>query len=129
MSTVTSYFGLNMGSTEREAETADINIRNDFFLVSNLQGVGFSDVSGKPLTIPDPVCRPADLTYFTFRSIVAAATVDIRAPASSLSLEFSLHLPQSLSTYTSCLAVVIKPPPSVLASVTNPPQSIADLSI
>ena len=63
MSTVASYFGLNTGSTEREAETADINIRNDFFLFSNLQGVDFSDVSGRPLTIPDPACCPADLTY------------------------------------------------------------------
>ena len=120
MSTVASYYGLNTGFTEREAETAGINIRNNVFLVSSLQGVGFFDVSSKPLTISNPARRPADLTYFTFRSVVAAATVDIRAPASSLSLEFSLRLPQSLSTSTSCSDVVIKPP-SVPASVTTPP--------
>ena len=68
VSTVASYFSLNTGSTEREVETASINIRNAFFLVSNLQGVGFSDVSCKPLTIQDPDRYPANLTllYFSF---------------------------------------------------------------
>ena len=64
-----SSFGLNMGSAEREAETTTIDISNNFFLVSNMQGVGFSDVSGKPITIPDPTRRPTDLTYLPFVSL------------------------------------------------------------
>ena len=127
MSTVASYFGLNIGSAKREAETAAIDIRNAFFLFSNLQGVDFSDVSGKPITIPDPVRCSADLTYFTFRFVVSAATVDIRAPASSLFLEFSLRLPQSLSTSASSSTVLINPPP-VPVLVTNRSKPIANLS-
>ena len=80
-----------------------MDIRNAFSLVSYLQCVGFSDVSSKLITIPNPDRRPADLTYFTFRSVVSAARVDIRALASSLFLKFSLLLPQSLSIITSKL--------------------------
>ena len=98
MLTVTSYFGLNTGSAEREAEATFISIHNDFFLVSNLQGVEFSDPSGKPITLLDQIRRPADLAYFNFRSVVSAATIDIRTLISSLSLEFLLRLPKSLST-------------------------------
>ena len=66
--------------------------------VSNLQGVGFFDSSGQPITVPDPDNRPVDLTYFTFRSVVNAADIDNRAPDTSLSLEFFLRLPQSIHT-------------------------------
>ena len=61
MSTVASNFGLNTGSAEREAETAGIDIRNALSLVSNFQGVGFSDISGKPITIP-AARRPTPFT-------------------------------------------------------------------
>ena len=74
MSTVASNFGLNTGSAEWEVETTAIDIRNDFFRVSNMQGVGFPDVSGKPITIPDPTRCPENLTYFTFCSIVSILT-------------------------------------------------------
>ena len=80
MSTVASYFGLNTASAERLADTTTIDIRYDFFLVSNLQSVGVCDISGKPITIPDPARRPANLSYFTFRFIVSTAMVDIRDP-------------------------------------------------
>ena len=80
-----------------------------------------------PLQFRIQIVTPQTLLYFTFRSITDTTTVDIRAPASSLSLEFSLHLPQILCTSTSCLVVAINPP-SALASVTTPPQPIADLS-
>ena len=66
MSIVASHFGLNTGSAEREAATTVISIHNTSFLVSNLQSVGFSDVSVKPLTIPDPDRRPAILLTFYF---------------------------------------------------------------
>ena len=90
MSTIALYVGINVGSTEKEAVTTAIFNRNAFFLVFNLQGIDFSDVFGKTLTIPDPVRRPVDHTFFTFRSVVYDTTVDIRTPVSSLSLEFSL---------------------------------------
>ena len=127
MSIEAPYLGLNTGSAEWEVKTAGTDIRTAFSFVSNLQCVGFSDVSGKPITILDSDRRHADLTYFTFRSVVPTATVDIRAPASYLSLAFSLYLPQSLSTSASISAVVIKLPASP-ALVTTPPKPITDLS-
>ena len=127
MPAVSSYFGLNIGPAMREAESTAISIHNYYFLVSNFQGVGFSDVSGKPIKIPDPDRRPADLTYFTLRFAVSTVTVDIRALASSLSLEFSLRLPQSLSTSTSNYVAVIKTP-TAPALIMTPPKPIEDLS-
>ena len=81
-----------------------------------------SDVSGKLFTILDPYRCPLDLTYFTFRSIVVAATVDIRALSSFLSLKFSLWSPQALSTSTSNSAVVTKTPadPVLVTTLPNP---------
>ena len=127
MSTVVSYFGFNTGSAEREAKTTTISIRNTFPLVSNLQEVDFSNLSGKIITILNPACRPADLTYFTFRSVVSATSVNIHAPASSLSLEFYLRLPQTLRASASNYAAIIKTP-TVPALVTIPPKPIEDIS-
>ena len=79
MTTVALYFPLNTGAAEREAESAVAFIRSDFFLVPNLQGVCFFDPSGKPLEVPDSDNRPADLTYYTFPSVVTAAIIDNRA--------------------------------------------------
>ena len=87
MTTVASYFPLNTGSAEREAEAAVICIRSAFFRVSNLQRVGFADVSGKPIQVPDPDQRPADLTYLILRSVDSAVATDKRAPNKSLLLE------------------------------------------
>ena len=100
MATVVSHFGINSGSVERETESAALSILNTFFRVSNLQVVPFGNVSGKCIKVPDSHNRIADITYFTFRSIVSAADVDSHAPAKILSLKFSLHLPQSLSDST-----------------------------
>ena len=79
LATVAAYFDINTGSTEREAEAAAQSISRLFFRVSNLIGVTFSDSSGKPIKVPDTANRPADITYFTFRSNVNANTVDCRA--------------------------------------------------
>ena len=80
LATVAAYFDINTGFVEREAEAAAQSISRSFFCVSNLIGVAFSDSSGKPLKVPDTANRPADITYFTFRSNVNANTVDCRAP-------------------------------------------------
>ena len=70
------------------------------FLVPNLQGVGFFDSSGKLLDVSDLDNRPADLTYFTFRSVVTAADIDDRAPHTLLSLEFSPTTDKDISITT-----------------------------
>ena len=80
MTTISLYFSINTGSSERESAAAVTSIRSHFFLVTNLQGVGFADTSGKPVKVPDSTQRPDDLAYFTFRAVVSAHLVDKRAP-------------------------------------------------
>ena len=87
MTTVALYFPLNTDTAKREAKSAVAFIRSNFFLIPNLQGVGFLDSSGKPIAVLDSDNRPVDLTYFTFRSVVTAADIDDRAPQISLSLD------------------------------------------
>ena len=96
MTTVALYFTLYTGTTERETEVTVSIIRSGFPRVYYLQGVSFVNASGKPTTVPDPDNRPADLTYFTLRSVVNAADIDNRASDKSLSLDFSLYFPQTL---------------------------------
>ena len=67
--------------------------------VSYLQGLGFADISRKPIAFPDLDQRPADLTYFIFHSVVSAVATNKRAPDKSSSLEFSLRFPQTLTHY------------------------------
>ena len=77
---VASYFNINTSSAEREAETASQSISRSFFQGLNLIGVTFSDTSRYPIKLSDTDSRPADLTYFSFRSNVSANTVVCRAP-------------------------------------------------
>ena len=94
MTTVAIYFSINTESTEREADASISFIRSSFFRVTNLQGVGFADTSGKPIKVPDHTQLSADLAYFTFRSIVSAIIVDTCARDKLLSVDFSLRFPQ-----------------------------------
>ena len=80
ITTVSLYFSINTGSSERESAAAVVSIRSNFFLVTNLQEVGFTDTFGKPVNVPDPTQRPTDLTYFTFRAVVPVHLVNKRAP-------------------------------------------------
>ena len=98
MSTVASYFSLLTGSADRETETTVVPIRPNFFLISNLKGVRFADASRNPIVILDPDNCPIDRTHFTFRSVLFAITVDARAPNKTLSIEFSLRLPQNIGS-------------------------------
>ena len=75
-------------------ETVVTCICTAFFRVSNLYGLSFANTFGKPIPVSHSAQRLADLTYLTFRSIVYANIVDDRAPATSLSIKFSLRLPQ-----------------------------------
>ena len=49
MKTVASYFDINTGSAESEDKATITSVRELYFYVSKLQGVGFSDVSEKAL--------------------------------------------------------------------------------
>ena len=127
MATVAAYFDINTGSAEREAEAAGQSISRSFFHVSNLIGVTFSNSSGQSIKVTDSDNRPADITYFTFRSNVSANTVDCCAPNKSLALEFSLRLPQTISqsalpSTTTPLSV------STSRSVPDSPQPVEDLA-
>ena len=49
--TVAAYFAIPTGSAEREAERIVESVRHAFFVVGNLQGIGFLDSSGKPIAV------------------------------------------------------------------------------
>ena len=85
--------------------------------------------------VPDPDNRSADLTYFTFRSVVNAADIDNRAPYKPLFFEFSICLPQTFR--------ILPPSPGLqttrttttsfasdksTAAVSTPPRSVSQLS-
>ena len=91
--TIASYFSISTGFTERDADTAAQSISRSFFLIFNLTGVVFLDLTGKMIKVPVTTSHPADLTFFNFRSNVIATTVDIHSTNKSLDLEFALRLP------------------------------------
>ena len=94
--TVAAYFTLHTGSTERKAERIVDSIRQTFFHVDNIQGIGFLNSSGKLTLVSDVANRTADIVFFTFRSTVTASDIDYCLPSTTLSLNFSLRLPQSV---------------------------------
>ena len=62
MATVATYFDINTGSAEREAEAAAKSISRSFFHVSNLVGVTLSNFSGQSIKVTDSDNRPSDIT-------------------------------------------------------------------
>jgi len=92
--TVAAYFTLPTCSAERIVDS----IRHAFFHVDNLQGIGFLDSSGKLTLVSDIANRAADIVFFTFRSTVTASDIDNCFPSTTLSLDFLLHLPQSVDS-------------------------------
>ena len=123
MTTVALYSSINTGSSEREAEAAVTSIRSVFFRVTKLQEVGFADTSGKSIKLLDPTQRPADLAYFTFRSVVSAIVIDKRAPDKILSLEFLLRLPQSFQS-TASTPTPPGTPTTIPSPATKTPPSV-----
>ena len=111
--TIAAYFVMPTGSVERETERIVDSVRHAFFVVGNLQGIGFLDSSGKPIAVSDP--RAADITFFSFRSTVVASAIDQRFPLTALSLDFSLRLPQSNISTTSI------PASTLLTGIRIPP--------
>ena len=65
-----------------------------FFNVGSLQSINVLDSSGKPRSVSDLVNHKAEIALFTFRFTVTASDIDQRFPSTTLSLEFSLRLPQ-----------------------------------
>ena len=96
--TVAAYFPLPTGSTEREAERIVDSIRHASFHVDSLQGIVYLDSSGKLTLVSDIANRAADIVFFTFRSTVTASDIDNCFPSTTLSLDFLLHLPQSVDS-------------------------------
>jgi hypothetical protein len=61
-----------------EASSICATLRSSFFFVDNFVGLGFRTSAGKPVTAAitaDPTTRPADLSYFAFRSTVDPASI------------------------------------------------------
>ena len=87
-------FFLNMGVTERDAETTIETICSNFFLVSNLRSFEFTNCSGKSIIILDLDEHPVDLTYCTFRSVVSIIKVDDRVSGKTLSIDCSSYATQ-----------------------------------
>ena len=90
-----AYFGTTTGAAEREAERIVDSVRQVFLYVDNLQGIGLLNSSGKEIQITDLDNRAAEILFFTFRSTVTANKIDPRFPSTTISLDFSLRLPQS----------------------------------
>ena len=137
--TVAAYFGIPTSAAEREAERIVDSVHQAFFHVGNLQGIGFLNSSGKGMKITDLTNRAADILFFTFRFTVTANMIDPRFASTTLSLDFSLRLPQSyipiaLAPATNLTSVLNTPPrtpiqssasgPSVTSALTNATEDI-----
>ena len=96
LSIVASYFTINTGSAEREADTAVQSSSRFLYRVSNVNGVAFLDTSRESIKIPNPASRPVDLMYFTFRSNIIAKTADYRTPTNRQLLNFLYAYPNLL---------------------------------
>ena len=64
VSNIASYFDMSSAIAEREAEVADISVRDSIFCVDNMSGVGFFDSAEMSVTITDPDNRPRDIFIF-----------------------------------------------------------------
>ena len=71
-----------------------------FFPVENLIGLGFHSQYGTQIQCRPHEPRPANLTYFAFRSVARASALDSRGPDNEFSFDFVLKLPQTLVNVT-----------------------------
>ena len=71
-----------------------------FFPVENLIGLGFRSQYGTQIQCRPHEPRPANLTYFAFRSVARASALDSRGPDNEFSFDFVLKLPQTLVNVT-----------------------------
>lgn len=111
--TVEAYFAMPTSSAEREAELIVESVRHAFFDVSNLQGIGFLDSSGRRIMASSN--RAADITLYSFRSTVLTIAINQRFLSSTLSLDFSLRLPQSI------MSTVSDPSPTLASNIHTSP--------
>ena len=132
--TMAAYFEITTGTAERKAERIVDSVRPAFLHVENLQGISFLNSSGKGIQITDLNNRTVDILFFTFRPTVTANKIDPRFPSTTLSLDFSLIIPQSdgpivLAPATNLNSALSTPPrtpiqtshsgPSVISALTN----------
>ena len=88
MTIYTSYFDINTEFAKREAESATVLIKKAVFQVPHMQGICLNFYFEYTIKVTNPDNSSADLTYFTFRSIVFVDAVDNCTPTYSLSLKF-----------------------------------------
>ena len=101
------------GSVEREAKRIVDSVCHAFFDVDNLQGIGSLDSSRKKIMISNN--RASDITFFSFHSTVLASALAQCFPSTTLSLDFSLRLPQNVTSTASA------PAPTLAPSIRTPP--------
>ena len=106
--TIAAYFALLTSSAERIVDS----IHHDYFHVNILRGIGFLESSGKATLVSNLANRRADIAFFTSRSTVIASDVDHRFLSTTLSPDFSLRLPHSVTSTTT--VPVINLPASIL---------------
>ena len=92
----------NSYTAVQEASIICRSIRSSFFDISNLQGMGFRDITGADVAsgsiTNDVSLRPPGLLYFGFRSTVVASDIDRRIVTPAYTVEFLLALPQITAT-------------------------------
>ena len=110
---------------ERDAETAANSIRDSIFRISTMIGVGFLNSKRKSDNITNPAHRQDDITYFTFRVNINPHLVDTRAPDYVHSFEFSLRLPNTITSSSASFS----PNNSIQPNTTSTPVDIFDSTL
>ena len=118
-----AYFAIPTVSAEYEAERIVDSVRNAFFHVDNLQGIGFLDSSGKTTLISDLTNRVADIMFLSFRSSIMASVINQLFPLTTSSLDFSLRLPQNVISTESA------PASTLTSSIRTPPRTPEPASV
>ena len=101
------------GSAEREAKRIVDSVCHAFFDVDNLQGIGSLDSSRKKIMVSNN--SASDITFYSFRSTVLASALAQCFPSTTLTLNFSLRLPQNVMSTASA------PAPTLAPSIRTPP--------
>jgi hypothetical protein len=100
MTTVANEVPISTETAAAEAEEVAARVRKQVFCVDNLFGTRFMFGDGKKVTTlkdADLDSRPQDIAFFGFQCMLdAQETVDKRITQDSLSLHYSLKLPQGL---------------------------------
>ena len=120
--TMVAYFVIPTDLTERIVDS----IRHTLFHIGSLQGVSFLDSFGKSTLVSDLASGSADITFFTFCSVVTVSDINQRFPSTAFLPEFSLKFPQNSVSSNPTPAPNF--PSSILPAPTESP-SVSDSSL